>query len=48
MQKLFGTDTPVLLAPMAGVTDAAFRGICREMGAGFFVYGNGKREGTAL
>lgn len=35
MQKLFGTDTPVLLAPMAGVTDAAFRGICREMGADF-------------
>lgn len=26
---------PVLLAPMAGVTDAAFRGICREMGADF-------------
>lgn len=35
MQKLFGTDTPVLLAPMAGVTDVAFRGICREMGADF-------------
>ncbi len=27
--------TPVLLAPMAGVTDASFRGICREMGADF-------------
>lgn len=26
---------PALLAPMAGVTDAAFRGICREMGADF-------------
>ena len=35
MQKLFGTDTPVLLAPMAGDTDAAFRGICWEMGADF-------------
>ena len=23
----------VLLAPMAGVTDRAFRGICKEMGA---------------
>ena len=27
-------DTPVALAPMAGVTDLAFRSICREMGAG--------------
>lgn len=35
LKNLFGTDTPVLLAPMAGVTDAAFRGICREMGADF-------------
>ena len=26
-------DRPVLLAPMAGVTDAAFRLICRELGA---------------
>ena len=24
--------TPVALGPMAGVTDRAFRGICREMG----------------
>ena len=23
----------VTLAPMAGVTDAAFRGVCRELGA---------------
>lgn len=27
-------DTPLALAPMAGVTDMAFRSICREMGAG--------------
>ena len=26
--------TPVALGPMAGVTDRAFRGICREMGCG--------------
>ena len=27
-------DSKLALAPMAGVTDAAFRLICREMGAG--------------
>ncbi|HET6352568.1 MAG TPA: tRNA dihydrouridine synthase DusB [Coriobacteriia bacterium] len=27
-------DNPVLLAPMAGVTEAPFRGICKNMGAG--------------
>ena len=27
-------DMPVLLAPMAGVSDLAFRLLCREMGAG--------------
>ena len=29
--------TPLALAPMAGVTDLAFRTICREMGAGYTV-----------
>ena len=29
-----GITTPVLLAPMAGVTDYAFRILCREQGAG--------------
>ena len=28
-------DPPLLLAPMAGVTDIAFRRICRDLGAGF-------------
>ena len=27
-------DFPVVLAPMAGYTDAAFRSVCKELGAG--------------
>ncbi len=30
-------DSPLVLAPMAGITDLAFRTICRELGAGLTV-----------
>ena len=30
-------DNPLALAPMAGVTDRFFRGLCRELGAGYVV-----------
>ncbi|MCB0991467.1 MAG: tRNA dihydrouridine synthase DusB [Acidimicrobiales bacterium] len=33
----FRLETPVILAPMAGVTDVPFRELCRSFGAGIYV-----------
>ena len=36
----------LILAPMAGVTDLAFRQVCREHGAGLTVTEDGEHQGA--
>ncbi len=36
-------DTPVILAPMSGVTDLPFRRLARELGAGLVVWLAGRQ-----
>ncbi len=41
-------EAPLALGPMAGVTDMAFRTICREQGAAPDLYRDGQRQGLVL
>ena len=37
VKEIYGTDFPIILAPMAGITDLPFRILCKEQGADVMV-----------
>ena len=37
IKEIYGTDFPIILAPMAGITDLPFRILCKEQGADVMV-----------
>ena len=48
VKEIYGTDFPVILAPMAGITDLPFRILGKKQGGDVMVTEMISREGTFL